>query len=84
MWPYSDTENAWLRDSHLPHDPSDSASWSTVADVEFHRRNAEIMRSEAVFGVTLSMFAGIRHAWRKLVGLPSKFRTQTGSPSAHA
>ena len=46
MWPYNDSENAWLRDSEHSTERNDAPGWPTLGQVEYHRRNAEIIRAE--------------------------------------
>lgn len=84
MRPYTNTDNAPLCDSTAPTDTSTDDNWPTLEQVEFHRRNAEIIRSEALGETALITLAFIRNAWRKLRGLPAKLRTDTVKPGATA
>jgi len=81
MQPYTDTENT-LRDSNAQH--HDHANWPTLADVEFHRRNAEIIRSEAVGDALRFVIVFARGTWRKVHGLHTKLRTSVTKPGAPA
>lgn len=84
MWPYNDSENAWLRDSEHSTERNDAPGWPTLGQVEYHRRNAEIIRAEAVGDVMRSLGAAILSAARKLRGLTAKIRTPVAKPGAHA
>lgn len=85
---YSDTKNARHHDSDAPTNAPDSASiddnWPTLEQVEFHRRNAEIIRSEAFADAARFTLVFIRGTLRKLRGLPAKLRTDTVKPGATA
>lgn len=93
---YSNTKNARRHDSDAPTSAPDSAhdsahdsariddNWPTLKQVEFHRRNAEIIRSEAFADAARSTLIFIRSTLRKLRGLPAKLRTDTVKPGATA
>jgi len=84
MWPYTDTENSWLRDSNAPNSSTIDGNWPSVEEVEHHHRNAEIIRSEAVADAAFVALAFIRTSWRKIRGLPAKLRTGALEPGATA
>ncbi|MFT5485575.1 MAG: hypothetical protein ACI9JL_000778 [Paracoccaceae bacterium] len=85
---YSDTKNARLHDSDAPTSAPDSAriddNWPTLEQVEFHRRNAEIIRSEAFADAARFALVFIRSMLRKLRRLPAKLRTYALKPGATA
>lgn len=84
MRPYTDNENTWHRNSRAPLNHSIDESWPTPAQIEYHRRNAEIIRAQAI-GETMRMTSAfIRDSWRKLRGLSSKNRSNTVEPGATA
>jgi len=84
MRPYNDSENSRLRDSSAPTEQNNPTGWPTLEEVQYHRRNAEIIRSEAAGDVMRSMIAAIRSAWRKIRGLTAKLRTSVAKPGATA
>ena len=85
---YPDTKNARLHDSNATNSAPDSASiddnWPTLEQVEFHRRNAEIIRSEALADAARFTPVFTRSTLRKLRGLPAKIRTNAAKPGAAA
>lgn len=88
MQPYTKTENTLLRDGVAPinHsiDHSIDESWPTLKQVEYHRRNAEIIRSEAVADAARFTLAFIRSTWRVIRRIPSKLRAPIAKPGATA
>lgn len=84
MWPYTDNENSWLRSSRAPLNRSIDESWPTPAQIEHHRRNAEIIRAQAIGDSMRMTSAFIRGSWRKLRGLSAKVRSHTVKPGATA
>ena len=85
---YPDTKNARLHDSNATNSAPDSASinnnWPTLEQVEFHRRNAEIIRSEALADAARCTLVFTRSTLRKLRGLPTKIRTNAAKTGATA
>ena len=84
MWPYNDTENSWLRDSSAPSRSTNDKSWPTLQEIEYHRRNAEIIRSQAFGNAARHAIAFICKAGRKMRRLPAKLRAPIGKPGATA
>lgn len=81
---YSDIKNARRHDSNPPINVSVDDNWPTLEQVEFHRRNAEIIRSEAIADTARSTLIFIRSTWRKLRRLTAKLRTDSLKPGATA
>lgn len=84
MRPYTDTENTWLRDSGAPLNHRIDESWPTPEQVQYHHRNAQIIRSEAVADSVRLMILLIRSSFRKIRSLPAKIRSHTIKPGATA
>jgi|GEM_PF-1014903 hypothetical protein len=84
MRPYTENENTWLSNSRAPLNHSIDESWPTPAQIEFHRRHAEIIRAQAVGEAMRMTSAFIRGSWRKLRGLSAKVRSHTMKPGATA
>lgn len=58
MWSYDEIENDWL--SSPPAAPAaEETAWPGLADIEFHTRNAQRMRSEAFLGILTLTFRSI-------------------------
>lgn len=84
MRPYTDTENTLLRDSDAPTGDHADASWPTLTDVDFHRRNAEIIRAEAVGDAFRFAIVVARQGWRKVQGHSPKLPNPVTKPGAPA
>ncbi len=77
MWPYTENENTWLRYNRAPLNHSVDESWPTPEQVEFHRRNAQVIRAEAVADAARLVLPFIR-------SLPAKVRSYSIKPGATA
>ena len=84
MRPCTENENTWLRNSRAPLNHSSDESWPTPAEIEYHRRNAEIIRAQAIGSSMRMISAFIRGSWRKLRGLSGKNPPNTLEPGATA
>lgn len=84
MQPYTETENTLPRDGITPINHSINESWPTLEQVEYHRRNAEIIRSKAVADAARVTLAFIRSTWRVIRRIPSKLRAPIAKPGATA
>jgi hypothetical protein len=84
MWLYTENENTWLRNSRTPLNHSVDESWPTPAQIEYHRRNAEIIRAQAIGEATRMTIAFVRSSWRKLRGLSAKNPSHSVKPGATA
>jgi len=84
MRPYTENENTMLGNSRAPLNHSIDESWPTPAQIEHHRRHAEIIRAQAMGDSMRMASAFIRRSWRKLRGLSAKVRSHTVKPGATA